>query len=770
MAIERDGQSLSSAAVPTSLPEGACRALVDASPAPMWIYDAQVPCVIAVNERALRCFGLSRQQFSAMAATLSVPGAEESGRNLRHHRRSDGSVVTLRLQTSRVEVAGRAATLAVAVDLTSESEALAEKDRRCRDLAASESMLRDSERRFRQLFEIASDWYWEADSQARMTFVSSNFEAIYGFKMEDRIGKRFVDFPSVKIDAESGQKALAAIRARQPYRNLVFSMDLPDGRTVWARTSAVPMFDGDRLTGYCGISNDITAEVETDRALRESERQFRQVLEAAADFYWEQDTQYRMSYLSPSWETVTGVPAAESLGKRLGDSPGVSIPPEMGRMAVRAYQKNLPFRDLVYSRKTPDGQTRWFKASGAPVFDRDGTFQGYRGVGADITQHVKAEGAMRAAQQRLHEAVAHVTPPIVVYDSEDRVVAFNQAFADLHRVRDVLPPIYLNFSFRELAEWQLRFGFYAEEPDGPVVDLDMLLERYQSEAEHTYHLSDGRWMLAAYRRLPGGGRVGLWSDVTAIKRADADRRALERQVLHSQRLEALGTLAGGVAHEINNALVPVIALTKMVAAKLPEESRERRNLVTALAGAERSRDLVKQILAFSRKEAEERGRQGVDVAAVLLEALRLMRATLPASIRVEDEIAAVPPVTGDPSQLHQVIVNLMTNAAQAIGPAQGRIMVALKPDPGGAALRLSVSDTGCGMDEAMLSRIFEPFFTTKQVGEGTGLGLSVAHGIVKDHGGRIEVQSQPGRGARFDVVLPLQPGAAKGNDATPPPV
>jgi signal transduction histidine kinase len=218
----------------------------------------------------------------------------------------------------------------------------------------------------------------------------------------------------------------------------------------------------------------------------------------------------------------------------------------------------------------------------------------------------------------------------------------------------------------------------------------------------------------------------------------------------------LGTLAGGAAHEINNALVPVIALTKMVASHLPEDSRDRRSLGSVLIGAERSRDLVKQILAFSRKE-EGDARQRVDdidLAAVLREALGLMRATVPTSIRFAEEIAPVPPMAGDANQLHQVIVNLVTNAAHAIGAAHGTITVGLRADDAG--LRFWVSDTGCGMDEATKARIFEPFFTTKEVGKGTGLGLAVVHGIVKQHGGRIEAESAPGRGTRFDVVFPLR--------------
>jgi len=248
--------------------------------------------------------------------------------------------------------------------------------------------------------------------------------------------------------------------------------------------------------------------------------------------------------------------------------------------------------------------------------------------------------------------------------------------------------------------------------------------------------------------------VGAMQNITDRKRAEAERHELEAQLHHSQRLEALGMLAGGVAHEINNALVPVIALAKLLARKMPQGSRDRRNLDTMVAGAQRSADLVKQILAFGRK-ADHR-HESVDLGGVLREALRMMRAVVPTSIALDEEIAPTPPIAGDPNRLHQVIVNLITNAAHALDQSHGRITVGLQPEADGAALRLWVADTGCGMDEATMARVFEPFFTTKAVGKGTGLGLAVVHGIVKDHGGRIEVESAPRQGTRFDIVLPVR--------------
>jgi signal transduction histidine kinase len=263
-------------------------------------------------------------------------------------------------------------------------------------------------------------------------------------------------------------------------------------------------------------------------------------------------------------------------------------------------------------------------------------------------------------------------------------------------------------------------------------------------------------------------RTGRPMRLVFVAKDMTELRAAEQQLLESQKLEALGTLAGGVAHEINNSLVPTIALTKMVASKLPEESRERRNLMTALGGAERSRDLVKQILAFSRKDDEPR-QEPMDLAAAVRDAVAMMRASIPTSIRIAERLATVPPVVGNANQITQVVVNIMTNAAQAIGAAMGTITVELalvEGEPGGAArVCLAISDTGCGMDEATRARIFEPFFTTKAVGTGTGLGLSIVHGIVTGHGGRIEVQSRVGEGARFAVCLPCAAGGMRATEA-----
>jgi signal transduction histidine kinase len=248
-------------------------------------------------------------------------------------------------------------------------------------------------------------------------------------------------------------------------------------------------------------------------------------------------------------------------------------------------------------------------------------------------------------------------------------------------------------------------------------------------------------------------------DITEQRAAEMRNRELERHFQQAQKLEALGTLAGGIAHDLNNTLVPILALSRMCLGELPENSPMRDDIETIVVASERARDLVQRILIFSRNQRVSW--QQVDLAAVTRQALGVMRANLPSKIQISEAIADVPPIVGEATELRQVIVNLVTNAAQAIGDRAGRIAVTLSQTaPGrlgspGGALCLTVADTGCGMDEATLNRIFEPFYTTKAVGEGTGLGLAVAHGIVTGHHGKIEVHSAPGGGAEFRIILPV---------------
>ncbi len=269
--------------------------------------------------------------------------------------------------------------------------------------------------------------------------------------------------------------------------------------------------------------------------------------------------------------------------------------------------------------------------------------------------------------------------------------------------------------------------------------------------------------------------IAVVQDISSRVHAEQQRRGLEEQLRQAQKMEALGTLAGGIAHDFNNVLAIIVGNTEIIREDLRAGREVSEPLEAVFTAAARARDLVRQILAFSRRQPPRR--VSLAVRGVVEEAAGLLRSTLPSGIDVVLELPAdEPAVLGDPTHLHQVLMNLGTNAWHAIERGLGRITfgadtAALTAEAAerlglaeGDYVRLRVVDTGVGMDRATLERIYEPFFTTKGVGRGSGLGLSVVHGLIEDHGGAITAESTPGQGTTFTVYLPRE---STGLDATP---
>lgn len=303
------------------------------------------------------------------------------------------------------------------------------------------------------------------------------------------------------------------------------------------------------------------------------------------------------------------------------------------------------------------------------------------------------------------------------------------------------------------------------------------------EARYLHKNGSMHWMSIAWQPVYDAQGVFLGNrtsgrDITAAKLAEEERRNLEKKLFQAQKMEAIGTLAGGIAHDFNNILSGIIGYAEL-ACMQSEEGIRRQNIKQILKAADRATNLVRQILAFSRHVDLEK--KPMDFKAVAGEVLKLLRATIPTTIEMRQTLTQQPVVIyADYTQMHQVIMNICTNAAQAIGEKGGTLAVSVSEEslpagfmtrelnlPSGMYAKLSVSDTGSGIDPAHISRLFDPFFTTKKVGEGTGLGLAVAYGIVHDHGGSIRVTSHPGQGATFDVYLPL-PDCAKVTPEEPP--
>lgn len=260
-----------------------------------------------------------------------------------------------------------------------------------------------------------------------------------------------------------------------------------------------------------------------------------------------------------------------------------------------------------------------------------------------------------------------------------------------------------------------------------------------------------------------GALAGTIGVAVRRKQLEEEKEKIEIQLRQSQKMEAIGTLAGGIAHDFNNILAAIIGYTEMSIIKLPHDNPVREHLTHIIKGGNRAKELINQILTFSRKNKEEH--RAVDISIIIKEALKFLKAMLPSSITIKQSINSKNAlVLADPTQIYQLLLNLSSNASYAIGEKSGEIQVELDEIeieevlyPGmekGSYVKITVRDNGCGIDKKYIDRIFEPFFTTKKQGEGTGMGLSMVHGIVKSLNGHVTLESEIGKGTSFYIFLP----------------
>ncbi len=375
---------------------------------------------------------------------------------------------------------------------------------------------------------------------------------------------------------------------------------------------------------------------------------------------------------------------------------------------------------------------------------------------AKIIEGKKIEAALRESQQRFKNIFETAACGMIIVDAQDnRVVEVNPAAAAMAiDSQENLERRNLQHLIRPASAQEPALPIFTPDP------MECLLIRRQG---------DPLPILTSARGTEFSGRrhwIISFSDIQKIKEAEAAKRELEIRSNQVQHLQAIGTLAGGIAHDFNNILFGMLGYAELALDDAEEESMQAGNLKEIIRGGHRAKELIYQIMTFSRQESVEK--RQVFLTPLIKEALKLLRATIPATIKIQTRFGSnLPCIVANPTHIHQIIMNLCTNAAHAIGKNPGCIRICLDrarmspgdQGPAGALagseyIRLVVEDDGEGITPEVMDRIFEPFFTTKSQGRGTGMGLSVVHGIVQTHRGAIFAQSQPGEGARFEIMFP----------------
>ncbi len=414
--------------------------------------------------------------------------------------------------------------------------------------------------------------------------------------------------------------------------------------------------------------------------------------------------------------------------------------------------------DNEFRFRHKNGSYRWILAQAAVQRDEEGRPIHLRGSHVDITQMKRTEQALRESEHQKELILNTTTEMVAYYDTDLRVIWANKAAADS-----------VGLSIKDLTGrhcyeiWQ-----QSDRPCEPCPVLQALEKKETCQGEQ--QTADGRWWsVRGYPVLDETGEavalVELTMNITEQRSAASERERVEQQLQQSQRLESIGRLAGGVAHDLNNLLSPILGYGELLLEDAAGMDPRRESLQEIVRAGKRARDLVRQLLAFSRKQALES--RPIDFDDLLRNFEKLLRRTIREDVAIHFELdGTLPPIRGDVGQLEQVVMNLAVNAQDAM-PRGGELTIetsvaeldeiyALQHDgvTPGRYVRFAMRDTGCGMDAETRRQIFEPFFTTKGKEKGTGLGLATVYGIVKQHGGNVWVYSEPGLGTTFHIYLP----------------
>lgn len=733
--------------------EKTLRQLASSSWEAIVIHEDGVP--VLANDQYYTMFGYSPEEIlgrSAMEMT-TTPGSLRQMRRLIAAGeyipyeavgvRKDGSTFPMEIKTRRIGYQGKDLRVAAIRDVT--------KYKRV------EEDLRSSQEQLRAIFDSASDFVFLKDGDHRYVKVNPAMERLF-----DRPAQKLEWRTDRELFGDETGKHIEELDARVLRGETLEEEDTKpvNGKLHTFHVKKTPVYGIDgKVIGLCGIARDVTERKQAEQALRESELRFRVIAELAPVGIVISDKQDKALYVSPKY--------TELFGYTIEDTPTVNewmvlaYPDRILRERVqsewafamdKAQSERTEIAPLEYPVTCKDGNTRQvefrMKSSGSLNVT----------MLTDVTQRKKMEDALRKSEARLRTIFDVSKAGIILVDPEGVISFANQGIADMLglTLKELIGSSYTEHvhpTEKKIGDMKMR-QLIAGEIDS------VLLERLYLRSDGTDFIG----LLSGRRHEDEQGKlislVGIISDIS-------DQKRLESQLAQAQKMEAIGTLAGGIAHEFNNMLSIVIGNTELALDDIPDWSPVAHCIQEILAASLRAKDVVRKLLSVARKSPTSR--KPIQIRPIIKESLDLMRKTIPATIDIRQNIScSAEIILGDATEISQVVINLCNNSFHAIGEQKGVLEVDLetiqldsKPAiryenlNSGNYAKLTVRDSGHGIKPELIDRIFDPYFTTKDVDEGLGMGLAVVHSIVKKHDGAIKISSEIGKGTTVEVLFPL---------------
>lgn len=590
-----------------------------------------------------------------------------------------------------------------------------------------------------------------------------------GFSKEELIGKSArVIYPSDEEYERVGRNKYTDI-GKYGTGHIETKFKRKDGEIIDVLLSSTPINPDDLSEGVTFTALDITDRKKAEEALREERDKAQQYLDIAGVMFVVLHADQSVALINKKGCEILEYGEEEIIGKNWFDS----FIPGIDREETRAGFYELiagnidPIEYFENAVLTKNKEQRIIAWHNAVLRDEQGNIKGTVSSGEDITDRKRTEEALRDSETKYRELVQTANSIIFRMDTDGNILFFNE-FAQS----------FFGYEGDEILGKNL-VGTIVPETDSAGRDLSAMIQdilrhpdRYATNENENVRKNGDRVWVAWTNKGTYDENENI-VEILSIGNDITDRKRLERELRQAQKMEAIGTLAGGIAHDFNNILMVLMLNAEMAMMDLPDESPQRFHIEEAMKAGDRAKDLVKQILTFSRQT--EVDPKPLKISLIIKEALNLLRSSLPTTIEIRKGIESqLSTVLADPTQIHQVMMNLCTNAAHAMQETGGILAVTLsdidvdeeiatkyhdlKP---GLYVKLSVKDTGPGIEPENIERIFEPYFTTKEKGQGTGMGLAIVHGIVTGYEGAIAVESEVGKGTIFHALFPRLEAVSK---------